>query len=83
MYACTVRGRQGSAARLFSSLLGDHSVAVVSRDRSQDRLADTDPARETAGRPRWITVLVVAVAVVAVAILVLLHLSGAVGPGVH
>jgi hypothetical protein len=36
-----------------------------------------------AGPPRWITVLGVVVIVLVVLTLVVLHLTGAVGPGVH
>ncbi len=34
-------------------------------------------------RPRWVVILVVAVAIALVGLMVFLHLTGALGPGVH
>jgi hypothetical protein len=39
--------------------------------------------RPADGPPRWLTVLGVVVAVLVVLMFVVLHLTGAVGPGVH
>jgi hypothetical protein len=36
-----------------------------------------------AGAPRWITVFGIAMAILVVVTLIILHLSGAIGPGVH
>jgi hypothetical protein len=35
------------------------------------------------GTPRWITVLGIVIAILAVLTLVVLHLTGAIGPGLH
>jgi hypothetical protein len=47
-----------------------------------DRYPEPEP-RSADGPPRWLTVLGVVVAVLVVLMFVLLHLTGAVGPGVH
>jgi hypothetical protein len=40
-------------------------------------------SRSGGGAPRWITVLGIVIAVLVVLTLIVLHLTGAVGPGVH
>jgi hypothetical protein len=47
---------------------------------------DTDVGsdrRSSAGAPRWVSILVIIIAIGLVLLVVALHLSGAIGPGVH
>jgi hypothetical protein len=66
---------------------GEHTTGETSDRHANPDARDTGgpgPERRSAdGPPRWITVLGVAVAVLVVLMFVFLHLSGAVGPGVH
>jgi hypothetical protein len=51
-------------------------------DTEDDTGAEPD-RRSAAGAPRWIRVLGIVIAILVVLTLVALHLSGAIGPGVH
>ncbi len=50
---------------------------------------DADPARQgpdqgaPSGTPRWAVVVVIVFAIALLGLIVFLHLSGAIGPGVH
>jgi hypothetical protein len=51
-------------------------------DAEDDTGARAD-RRSAAGAPRWITVLGIVIAILVVLTLVVLHLTGAIGPGLH
>jgi hypothetical protein len=65
----------------------EHTMGETSDRHAYPDTGDTGgkgrKRRSGGGTPRWITVLGVAVAVLVVLMFVFLHLSGAVGPGVH
>jgi hypothetical protein len=48
-------------------------------DRARRRLDPDAPS----GAPRWVVALVIVLAIALLGLIVFLHLSGAIGPGIH
>lgn len=51
-------------------------------DTDDDSAVDPDRGL-TGGTPRWVPMIVIVIAVLVVVLLVVLHLTGAIGPGLH
>jgi hypothetical protein len=58
------------------------SERLADTEASDEARAEVDP-RPTAATSRWVSVAGIVVAVLVVLLLVVLHLTGALGPGVH
>jgi hypothetical protein len=62
----------------------DHIIADPSRSSEKSDGIGADPSRSPTGGPRrWVVALVIIVAIALFGLIVFLHLSGAIGPGIH
>lgn len=74
--------RADEQSRVVHSPTGERRIADpplhlgLDTDIESDRRASTE-------RPRWLTMIIIAIAILVVVGFVLLHLTGAIGPGLH
>jgi hypothetical protein len=76
---------QNSPARAFRAGWADRSVPVVTPTRQSDepQTYGTPESESSSGPRRWLSVAILVVVALALVGMIVLHLSGALGPGLH